>query len=456
MTSCPLQEISLFDLFQAQEIQRVQDGFALASNVASVITAPDGTPLTRPSNFSELFAALVLGIDGVETGHVFPPAALQPSATTGPVVHVCPETGLLYAGMAIVVGGIHVANWIIGQVRDEDTDGVQAPSLAGRLGVDPAAVEAALGRMPRMSRTRFGAIADSMALIAGHVFRQAYRVRRLSMGEGAEVERRLRESEERFRAVFDSVSDAVFIHEWPGGSFVDANERAVLMFGYTREELLDVSLTDLCADSASCETHIASFLGRGRAGERSAAQWRVRSKNGEVFRAEVSLRCVHVGGQPYLVACVHDVEERVCAEAAIVRERRFSDAVMDSVPGLLYLYDENGRLVRWNRQHTTVTGYSDKELAGMYLYDWYKDDPETIGKIRAAIARVYNDGSGYEEAMLRTKSGEKIPFFFTAVRLEFDGKNYFTGIGIDISERRKADLALQESEARYRSVIENI
>ena len=456
MTSSLSQKLSLFDLFQAEEIQRVQDAFALASNVASVISAPDGTPLTRPGNLSEPFTTLVHGRDTVEAGRVFPAIALRPSAAAGLAVHACPLTGLMYAGMPISVGECHVANWVIGQVRDEDMDRGQVLVLAGKIGADPEAVAAALEQVPRMSRARFGEVADSMALIAGHVFRQACRARRLCMGEGADAERRLRESEERFRAIFDSISDAVFIHDWPDGAFVNANERAVRMFGHTREELIDMSLADLCEDKASCATDIASFLDSGRGGGRGAAQWRVRSKSGEIFRVEVSLRFVHVGGKPYVVACVRDVEERVCAEAAIVRERRFSDAVMDSVPGLLYLYDEDGRLVRWNRQHSTVTGYGDEELAGMHLYDWYKDDPETIGKIRAAIARVYDEGSGYEEAMLRTKSGERIPFFFTAVRLEFDGKNYFTGIGIDISERRKAELALRESEARYRSVIENI
>ena len=456
MTSCPLQEISLFDLFQAEEIQRVQDAFALASNVASVISAPDGTPLTRPSNSSELFAALFHDRDAVGTGHVFPPAALRPPSGTGLAVHVCPETGLLYAGMPIVVGGIHVANWLIGQVRDEEADGGQALALAGRFGADPKAVEVALARMPSMSRMRFGVVADSMALIAGHVFRQAHAAWCHRADDGEEAELRAQESEERFRAVFNSVNEAIFIHDWPGGAFVDVNERAVSMFGYTRDELLGMSLVDLCEDRTYCTTEILSFLDHGLAGRRGFTKWRVRSKCGEIFRVEVTLRFTHLGRTPYVVACVHDVEERACAEDAIVRERRFSDAVMDSVPGLLYLYDENGRLVRWNRQHATVTGYSDEELAGMHLYDWYKDDPETIEKIRAAISRVYNEGSGYAEAMLRTKSGERIPFFFTAVRLEIDGKNYFTGIGIDISERRKVDLALQESEARYRSVIENI
>jgi PAS domain S-box-containing protein len=455
MTFCPSQKISLFDLFLAEEIQRVQDAFALASNVASVISAPDGTPLTRPSNFCETFAMLAHGRDAVETGHIFPASALRLSAAAGLTVHVCPLTDLLYAGMPIIVGECHVANWVIGQVRDEDMDKTQSLVLAERIGADPKTVDDALERMPRMSRARFGAVADSMALIAGHVFRQAYAERSRCMDE-AEAGRRVRESEERFRAVFDSVSDAVFIHDWPGGALADANERAVSMFGYTREELQGMSLVDLCEDSMSCTTDIASLLDRGLAGGRGATEWRVRSKSGEVFRVEVSLRFTHVGGTPHVVACIRDVEERVCAEAAIIRERRFNEAVMDSVPGLLYLYDENGRLTRWNRQHSAVTGYSDEELAGMHLYDWYKGDPETIEKVRAAIARVYNEGYGYVEAMLRTKSGERIPFFFTAVRLEFDGKNYFTGIGIDISEHRKVDLDLQESEARYRSVIENI
>ncbi|UTF49254.1 PocR ligand-binding domain-containing protein [Desulfomicrobium sp. ZS1] len=114
MTSSLSQKLSLFDLFQAEEIQRVQDAFALASNVASVISAPDGTPLTRPGNLSEPFTTLVHGRDTVEAGRVFPAIALRPSAAAGLAVHACPLTGLMYAGMPISVGECHVANWVIG------------------------------------------------------------------------------------------------------------------------------------------------------------------------------------------------------------------------------------------------------------------------------------------------------------------------------------------------------
>ena len=143
-----------------------------------------------------------------------------------------------------------------------------------------------------------------------------------------------------------------------------------------------------------------------------------------------------------------DITERRSIEAQLARERRFNDALIDSVPGLLYLYDDQGRLVRWNRMHEELTGYSGAELASMHLMDWYKGDSETQERIAAAIAKVSEHGSASEEAELQTKSGKRIPFFLTAVRLEIDGKTYFTGIGIDITERKRSEEALQRSEER--------
>jgi len=143
-----------------------------------------------------------------------------------------------------------------------------------------------------------------------------------------------------------------------------------------------------------------------------------------------------------------DITERRYIEAQLERERVLSKAIIDSVPGLLYLYEQNGRLVRWNRMHCELTGYSDQELAAMHLMDWYRDDPASQQKIARAIERVLEDGIGTEEAELQTKDGRRIPFFLTAVRLELEGRIYFTGIGIDITERKRSEEALRLSEER--------
>ena len=456
MKSDSFRALSFFDLVQVEEMQRVQDAFAQASNVASIITSPDGMPLTMPSNVCSRFVSIVQGREDFGRAGVFSDAVLMPFDTEEPVIRVCPATGLLHTGARICVGGNHVANWIVGHVRDEADQAGQLLAHAESNGLDCESFAGVMEQLPLMSSEQFGRVADSLVLIAEHIFEQAFRILQLGRTEFKEDHRRCRENEDPFRVILDSVNDAVFVQEWPGGKFVDTNEQVGQMFGYTREELLQSSFADLCADKVACDALIPSLLDKTREEGLQVAQLQVRSKSGQVFWVEASLRFVQLGDKSCIVACVRDIEERMCAETEIVRERRFSDAVIDSVPGLLYLYDEKGCLVRWNRQHSVLTGYSDEELAGMNLYDWYRDDPETIEKVRSAIARVFSDGIGYEEAMLQSKSGKRLPFFFTAVRFEFEGKNYFTGIGIDISERRDAESALQESEARYRSVIENI
>jgi len=143
-------------------------------------------------------------------------------------------------------------------------------------------------------------------------------------------------------------------------------------------------------------------------------------------------------------ALSQDIAERQKAAAVLSKEREFTNAVLDSVPGLLYLYDDQGRLIRWNKQHETLTGYSAAELSQMRLLDWYKDDPNNQEKVSRAIETVRREGYGFVEADLQTKSGQEIPFYLTAVSLQIDGKTYFTGVGIDLTRRRLVERERQQ------------
>jgi len=452
-------EISFFDLFQIEEIQEIQDAFALATGVASIITAPDGTPLTRPSNFCDLCMKIIRGSEEGRRNCIASDSVIGRFNPDGPTIRRCLSGGLWDAGASITVGNTHVANWLVGQVRDDSIDPQHLLDYADRIGVDRDEFAAALEKVPRMSRQQFQRVAESMFLIANQLSRKAYQTleQREIIREKLTTEVRLKESESRFRTIFNSVNDAIFIHEWPSGKFVDVNQRATELYGYSREEILGLSVEDLSQNEPPYDGHHAKeLLLKAEAGHPQTCQWRARAKSGELFWVEVSLRFAVLSGQAHVIVSVRDIADRRRAEAAALREQRFSDAVVNSVPGLLYLYDENARLVRWNKQHTALTGYSDEELASMHVMDWYAGDPATIERINNALQRVYREGAGSTEASLRTKSGERIPFFLTAVKLEIDGHTYFTGIGIDISERRRAEQALKESAALYRSVIENI
>jgi PAS domain S-box-containing protein len=145
--------------------------------------------------------------------------------------------------------------------------------------------------------------------------------------------------------------------------------------------------------------------------------------------------------------------ERRRANVALQRETSLTQAIFDSVPGILYLYDSDGRLVRWNKNHETITGYSGAELAGRYVLDWFPDaaDKQTI---REAMDTTIREGQASREANLATRSGLFIPFLFTARKLRIGDRTYFTGIGIDITERRKAEEALHASEEKFRGISE--
>jgi len=134
-----------------------------------------------------------------------------------------------------------------------------------------------------------------------------------------------------------------------------------------------------------------------------------------------------------------EVFEKIRAETELDEERFFTNAVLGVIPGLLYLYDDRGNLVRWNKKHEEMTGYSSEELSHLHILDWYKGDEKSIGIIEEGIRKTLEEGLGEAEANLQRKNGTSIPMYFRAVRLELDGRTYFTGIGIDITDRKKKE-----------------
>jgi|GEM_PF-2273309 len=137
-------------------------------------------------------------------------------------------------------------------------------------------------------------------------------------------------------------------------------------------------------------------------------------------------------------------------QEALHHEKLLTDALFDSVPGMLYLYNDQGKLVRWNKKHEEMTGYSSVELLGMDLFAWYKGDEEATVHITNAVQRAFREGFADVEADLQRKDGTKMVIYLTAVPLKIDGKIHFAGIGIDIAERKKAKeeiiLALEKAE----------
>jgi len=150
---------------------------------------------------------------------------------------------------------------------------------------------------------------------------------------------------------------------------------------------------------------------------------------------------------------IRDISEQKKAETEINKAKDLADKLIDSLPGVFYFFDANGKFIRWNKEFERATGYPSDEIAGMHPTDFFPDEEKDYiaGRIEGVFLKGINDA----EASFLTKKAEKIPYYFKAVLINFEGKPCLLGNGIDITERKKAEAELIASEQKYKLLFES-
>ncbi len=146
-----------------------------------------------------------------------------------------------------------------------------------------------------------------------------------------------------------------------------------------------------------------------------------------------------------LVFSYHDVTERVAAEEEKLRnrerfqsEKQLSDSIINSLPGVFYLYDKTGRFIRWNRNFEKVSGYRAEEVAQMHPLDFLDNKELALQRIQS----VFANGMDELECGFVKKNGEVLPYYFNGALVSLDGEECLIGMGIDVSERVRAQEAI--------------
>ncbi len=142
------------------------------------------------------------------------------------------------------------------------------------------------------------------------------------------------------------------------------------------------------------------------------------------------------------------------AEGLLFEEKSFSEAAIQGLPGVFYLFDEKGKYIRWNKNLEEVSGYSSEEISRMSPADFFEGEEKK--RVAEAIQKTFVKGRSSVEAQLVSKRGEKVPYYFSGFRTMIGAKPYLVGMGIDIAERKRTEKALLEREAFLEDVFSSI
>ncbi len=269
-------------------------------------------------------------------------------------------------------------------------------------------------------------------------------------------EEKLLESKARFRAIFDRSIYAVYIHDF-NGDFLDANDTALKMLGYERKDIPSLNFTSfLDKDQLSKAFELLEEI-KNYGYQKNTAEYKLITKNGEYIWVEIEASLIYRQGKPYaILGIANDITERKKAEHYFIQ----SKVITDNIDEALILFNRDGTVAFTNPAYEKLTGYKYNELIGINGIELSKKTvvEDELEKIMEAFGKALK-GEELPPILtyLKNKEGRKIPIEFKTyfIRKESGEVIQIAAVINDITERKKAEEELKESERKYRLITEN-
>ena len=264
-----------------------------------------------------------------------------------------------------------------------------------------------------------------------------------------------RTAERRYRTLVERMGDGVTSVD-RDAVITYVNEAFCRMLEYEQGELLGMRGVDLC-DEANRAILEAQLARRGT-GVESEYELAYTTKSGRQVPVVITATPLYDPAHQVIgsFAVIKDMTERKGAEAEIRSEKERSERIIQTAQALIVGVDTEGKITLFNRRCEEVTGYSADEVMGRYLWDFLLPE-EFVEAVRGVFEDLRADGlpSQFENPWL-TKDGQQrlITWRNTAIT-DADGTvREIIGIGLDITEHRATEMAVRESEERFRGLFE--
>ncbi len=238
--------------------------------------------------------------------------------------------------------------------------------------------------------------------------------------EGKKAIGKLAESEDRFRSLMTQAADAFFVHDMEG-NFIDVNERACLSLGYSREELLNMSVPDV--EKNFNPEKLKQVWGELCLGSSITLQGEHCRKDGTRFPVEVNLGQIRINSQNCFLASVRDITQRKKAEEQIQNESKFTT----ENPFPVLRISNKGQLLFLNNSSKILNHKYDFKIDNDIPSEWKEHLHKVLSSKEPVEFEDYIEGRWY---------------LFYIIPIE--GKNYLNIYGLDITERKNAEKDLDD------------
>jgi PAS domain S-box-containing protein len=233
---------------------------------------------------------------------------------------------------------------------------------------------------------------------------------------------------------------------------VEVNDRALEVYGYTRSELLSLKVSDLyIMNSSDLPRQLKVDIEQNGATFESIH----RKKDGSTFPIELSIRLIEIEGKKFFQGIIRDITERKKAEDILRESEEKFRTFAEQSPNMIFI-NHNGRVVYANAKCEEQIGYTKEEFYSPDFNFLKITAPESIGLLKEMFSKHTRgeEVPAYEYALL-TKQGKRVEVIITTKLIPYENGKAILGIITDITERKRAEQELQESEEHFRTVIEN-
>jgi len=441
-TTDALNNIQFADIFNLDDIQQLQDLFSDSSGVASIITHPDGTPITKPSNFCRL-CNIIRKTEKGRANCYKSDAAIGKQNSSGPIVQPCLSGGLWDAGASITVGGKHIANWLIGQVRNEELDEQRMIEYADEIGANREDFRKALNEVPAMSLEQFNKVSKMLFAFASELSEKTYSNLQLKMqiAEREKSSKLLQESEARYWSILHASPDDITITDMQG-QILMISPSAFTIFGYDPDTVfLGRLITDFIV-AEDRERALSNILLMLQGNRTRPNEYHGLHADGSIFDIEVNSGLIRdAESKPaQMVFIVRDITLRKLAEQALRDSEHEFQTLAQISPVGIFRTDATGNTTYVNPKWCQISGISASEaLSDGWLHAVHPDDREKLSSTWIASFQEHT-ASTAEYRFIRPDGSTIWVIGHTA--LEKNSKEEIVGyIGTitDITERKLAE-----------------